>query len=104
MTLDRIEANAEIVWGNLMEARTYAAKAHAAKAEDRQEADWYLEMARRHLEFNNSGLPMLDRMVTEYAQGHTHEGPGVQSVHKYRRAQWATETAGIQAMIAGYGK
>ena len=104
MTLDKLEKNAEIVAGNLDEAKRYAAMAHAAKDEQRQEADWYLEMARRHLEFNNAGLTLVDRMAAEYAQEHAQEGPGVMAMHRFRRAQWAKETAQIPAMVTGYGK
>lgn len=99
MTLERLEDNARIVRGNIAEAKSYAEKALAAKSMDRQEATWYAEMARRHMEFNTQGLLLVDRMAEEYAQADAEKGPGVMATHRYRRAEWAKETAQIQGML-----
>lgn len=104
MTLERLEDNARIVWGNLMEAKSYSNRALEAKSEERAEASWYAEMAKRHLEFNNQGLLLVDRMAEELAQSCPEKGPGVLAMHRYRRADWAKETAQIQAMLSTMGK
>lgn len=45
------------------------------------------------------GLLLVDRMAEEYAQADAEKGPGVMATHRYRRAEWAKETAQIQGML-----
>ena len=104
MTLEHLKKNSRILEGNLAEARKYAIMAHETKAQDRALADWYLQMAAKHMEFNVAGLPIVDRMESELTAQEKEAGPGIDMIYREKRADWAKESAEVSAMISCYSK
>lgn len=91
---------------NLEEAEKYAKKAHGLKLQYRPAADWCVEMAKRHLEFNVSAAAMLDQLCKELhdAGGNAELWQAMKaSVHE-KRAWLAEETAEVRMMLDKYDK
>lgn len=91
---------------NLDEAEKYAKKAHALKLQSRPAADWCVEMAKRHLEFNDKGSVMLDQLCRELAgaSGNGEVASAMKaSVHE-RREKIAEETAEVKMLLEMYDK
>lgn len=102
--MDRIRKIWKIIDGNLREARKYAEMALGCRDSHRQSADWYLAMAKSHIDFNAPAYPMIERMVSDMAE-HNHElGPGVHAMYMARKEEWMEESAEIKAMIEMYGR
>lgn len=93
--------------GNVAEAEKYVKKAHRMKHENKGVADWCIEMARKHLDFNdNRGDMMLDDLCqkfNEVAGGTELHTAMRQHVHN-KRAWIAEETAEVRTMIEMYGR
>lgn len=62
----------DIMWKNLMEADNYIDEAHKMKEECRHIADWYKEMAAKHMEFNSAGRSVYDRLKERLHEDHEH--------------------------------
>lgn len=62
----------DIMWGNLMEADKYIGMAHEMKDECRTMADWYKDMAMKHIEFNTSGKALFERLKDKLHEDHEH--------------------------------
>lgn len=91
---------------NLEEAEKYARKAHGLKLQYRPAADWCIEMAKRHLEFNDRAAGMLDVLCRELhdAGGSTELWNAMKaSVHE-KREKLAEETAEVRMMLGMYDK
>ena len=99
-----LKKNSKILEGNLAEARKYSIMAHEMRAQDKALADWYQQMAVRHMEFNVAGLPIVDRIESELAAQEKEAGPGIDMIYKDKRADWAKESAEVSAMIGCYNK
>lgn len=91
---------------NVDEAEKYAKKAHAMKHQYRPAADWCVEMARRHLDFNERASAMLDQLCRELheAGGNTELWQAMKaSVHE-KREKLAEETLEVKMMLERYDK
>lgn len=90
--------------GNLEEAKKYACKAHALKLQSKQAADWCVEMAKRHLEFNAKADTMLDQLTKEMgeAAGGGEVVNAIKSAVNERRERIAEETAEVKMKINIY--
>lgn len=91
---------------NLEEAAKYAKKAHGMKLQYRIGADWCVEMAKRHLEFNERATLMLDQLCKELhdSGGNTELWQAMKaSVHE-KREKMAEETADVKMMLTMYDK
>lgn len=102
--MERIRKIWKIIDGNLKEARRYAEMALGCRDSHRQSADWYLAMAKSHIDFNSPAFSMLERMVGEMAEHNRELGPGVMAMYAARREEWMEETAEVKAMIEMYGR
>ena len=91
---------------NLDEAHKYAEKAHGLKTQYRPAADWCVDMAKRHLEFNEKAAVMLEQLCRELrdAGGQGELWQAMQaSVHE-KRERLAEETAEVKLMLEKYDK
>ena len=91
---------------NLEEAEKYAKKAHGLKLQYRPAADWCVEMAKKHLEFNDKAAIMLDQLCKELhdAGGNADLWQAMKaSVHE-KREKMAEETTEIRMMLGMYDK
>ena len=91
---------------NLDEAEKYAKKAHGLRTQYRPAADWCVEMARRHLDFNERASAMLDQLCRELheAGGNSELYQAMKaSVHE-KRERLAEETAEVKLMLEKYDK
>ena len=62
----------DVMWGNLMEADKYIRGAHELKDECRAMADWYKDMAMKHVEFNTAGKSIYERLKERMHEDHEH--------------------------------
>lgn len=91
---------------NLEEAKKYAHKAQGLRMQYRPAADWCVEMAKRHLEFNTNASIMLDQLCKELheAGGNSELWQAMKaSVHE-KRERLAEETASVKMELAMYDK
>lgn len=94
----------EIAGKNVEEAERYAKKAHLLRDEHRAAADWCVEMARRHLEFNEKGCTMLTQLCREMEQTMA-ENELYKMMKTYvteTRAHLAKETAEVKLLLEMY--
>lgn len=92
--------------GNLNEAEKYIKKAHALKMQNKPAADWCVEMAKRHVEFNAKADSMIDQLCKEMAEG---AGGGevanaIKAAINERREKIAEETAEVKVKLGMYDK
>ena len=94
----------EIADKNIGEAERYADKAHMLKDEHRGAADWCVEMAKRHLEFNEKGCSMLTQLCREMEQnmGENELYKMMKTYVTETRAHLARETAEIKMKLEMY--
>lgn len=97
---------ADIMRGNLSEARKYIGKAYELRDTCKYAADWCKDMAAMHLQFNVAGHTVSEKLIAEYvASGKDSElVPGMKAVYADVHADMVRETAEIKAMIDAYGK
>lgn len=91
---------------NLDEAEKYARKAHGLRMQYRPAADWCVEMARMHLQFNERAEAMLDQLCRELRDvgGNSELWQAMRaSVHE-KRERLAEETAEVKGMLERYDK
>lgn len=91
---------------NIEEAEKYVDKAHGMRHENKAAADWCVEMARKHLDFDDKGDMMLDNLCRELSEaaGNT-ELLGAMRQHVHNKRAWMAEkTAKIRTMIEMYGR
>ena len=91
---------------NLEEAAKYAKKAHGLKLQYRPASDWCIDMAKKHLEFNERAAALLDVLCKELheAGGNTELWNAMKaSVHE-KREKLAEETADVRRMVGMYEK
>ena len=66
--LNQIRRIAKNLMGNVQEAERYAEKAHRYRNTCKMQADWYRDMAAKHLEFNLSGRQLYDKFMRDLAE------------------------------------
>ena len=66
--LEYIKKAAKAMDHNLHEAETHIRKAYDMRDKCQMTADWYKDMAHRHLEFNTIGRAIYDRKMRELAE------------------------------------
>lgn len=91
---------------NLDEAERYAKKAHGLRLQYRPAADWCVEMARRHLDFNVKADMMLDQLCNElHSAGGNAELWQAMKASVHEKREWlAEETAEVRMMLSDYEK
>ena len=102
--MQMIKWAAEIMDGNLREARKYAEKAYTLKEKDKPSADWCRDMANAHLSFNTTGHGIVKRLI-EIAKT-KNERPefmaGMTAVWEEMHSDMIRESAEIKAMLDSY--
>lgn len=89
---------------NLEEAERYVKKAHALRMQYKPAADWCIEMAKRHLDFNGTANVLLDGLCREMGDA-TGEGDirgAIRAAINERRERLAEDTAEVKAKINVY--
>lgn len=91
---------------NLEEAAKYVKKAHGLKLQYRPAADWCMEMAKKHLEFNERAAAMLDQLCKELheAGGGSELWQAMKAAVHEKREKLAEETAEVRAKMMMYEK
>ena len=91
---------------NVEEAERYADKAHMFKDEHKGAADWCVEMAKRHLEFNEKGCTMLTQLCREMEQsaGESELCKAMKAHVAEKRAHLARETAEVKLKLELYDR
>ena len=91
---------------NVEEAEKYAKKACAMKLRYRPAADWCVDMARKHLEFNDKAAMMLDQLCKElHEAGGNSELWQAMKAYVHEKREWlAEETAEVKMMLGMYEK
>lgn len=90
--------------GNVEEAERYAKKAHALKTSQKAVADWCVDMAKHHLEFNEKGCRMLDQICREMEAYSGDMVAAIKAMVKEKRAHLAEETVEVKIMLEMYDR
>lgn len=92
--------------GNVGEAERHVETAQCMKHEHRAIADWYIEMAKKHLEFNEKTHALIDeycRELHDMAGDSELHAAMAASIHEYRA--WINqETMEVRTMIELYSR
>lgn len=99
-----IKKTAQMMDKNLQEAEKHIKKAHEMRDSCRMTADWYKEMAHRHLEFNVQGRALYDRKMRDLAdaEGAAEFLPGIKAAYGDWISDINEKTAEVMAMIQMY--
>lgn len=99
-----IKKTAKAIDHNVHEAEAHIRKAHEMRETCRMTADWYKEMANRHLEFNTQGRAIYDRKMRELVD--TEEAaeyiPGIRAAYNDWISDINEKTAEVLVMIQMY--
>lgn len=93
----------DVMKGNVQEAEKYAEKACHMRDHCPDSAEWCVEMAKKHLEFNNKGMSLLDKhlaALTDKADGEV-VGAIKMYVHE-KRSHLAEESVEVHVMLDKY--
>ena len=95
---------AEKIEGNLDEAHRLIGKAYELRDTDKATADWYKDMAAKHLEFNTPGHAIVVKKIAEYdASGKNSPlAPGMKAMYNDKHAKLNKRTSEVQSMISTY--
>ena len=99
-----IKKLSEDIRENIHEAKEKIMTAYKLRDEDKSIADWYKEMAVRHIGFNEAGHSNVVRLIKEAEekmQGNPMM-PGMIAVYNEMHADIMAEAAEVQGMIAAY--
>lgn len=99
-----IKKTAKAIDHNVQEAEQHIKKAHEMRETCRMTADWYKEMAQRHLEFNAQGRAIYDRKMRDLieAQDAAEYVPGIKAAYNDWISDINEKTAEVMAMISMY--
>lgn len=99
-----IKKTAKAIEHNVQEAEQHIKKAHEMRETCRMTADWYKEMAQRHLEFNAQGRAIYDRNMRDLieAQDAAEYVPGIKAAYNDWISDINEKTAEVMAMISMY--
>lgn len=102
--IQQIKRTAKAIEHNVSEAEQHIRKAHAMREECRMSADWYKEMAQRHLEFNTQGRAIYDRKMRDLieTQDAAEYVPGIKAAYNDWICDINNKTAEVMAMISMY--
>lgn len=94
----------DVMWGNLMEADKYIREAHELKDECRTMADWYKDMALKHLEFNTGGKTVYERLKDQLKEDHeyTAHHEGIMMILDRQMAKLNHTCAEVKAKLEAY--
>ena len=99
-----IKKTAKTIDHNVQEAERHIRKAHEMREECRMTADWYKEMAQKHLEFNTQGRAIYDRKMRDLIE--TEDAaeylPGIKAAYNDWISDINEKTAEVMAMIQMY--
>lgn len=102
--LYRIKRTAKAIDRNVHEAENHIKKAHELRDTCRMTADWYKEMAQRHLEFNNQGRALYDKQMRDLHEmpDAAEYIPGIKAAYNDWISDINEKTAEVMAMIQMY--
>ena len=102
--MDKLKWASEVMDRNLDEAMRYAMKAHEMHEHCRAAADWCVEMAKAHMQFNTAGRGVMDHLMERFADDPINAGiaPGVTLVYKDKMADRIKKVSEIQAILSMY--
>lgn len=102
--IQRIKRTAKAIDHNVHEAEAHIQKAHELRDSCRMTADWYKEMAHRHLEFNNQGRTLYDKQMRDLAEAIDADTylPGIKAAYNDWISDINEKTAEVMAMISMY--
>lgn len=94
----------DIMWGNVMEAEKYAKQAHELKDSCHSYADWCKEMATKHIEFNDNGRNVYERLKERMHEDseHTMHHEGIKMILDRNMAKLQRVCSEVKAMIGMY--
>lgn len=101
-----IKQVADIIKGNIAEARKYALMAHELRDTNKPLADWAHNMAVAHLNFNPVGHSVVEKMIAE-AKVKMKDSPylpGMELRWDDDHKDLMRETAEVKSMTDTYGK
>lgn len=100
----QIKKTAKAIDHNVQEAERHIKKAHEMRETCRMSADWYKEMAHRHLEFNTQGRALYDRKMRDLmeAEEAAEYLPGIKAAYNDWISDINEKTAEVMAMIQMY--
>lgn len=89
---------------NIHEAKEKIMTAYKLKDEDKAVADWYKEMAVKHIAFNEAGHSNVVRLIKAAEETHKSNPlyAGMLAVYNEMHAEIMAESAEVQGMIAAY--
>lgn len=94
----------EEIKGNIREAEEKIMTAYKMRDVDKAVADWYKEMAVKHLAFNETGHSIVVRLIKETEETNKSNPlyAGMMAVYNEMHADIMAESAEVQGMIAAY--
>lgn len=102
--IHRIEKIEAAIMENVTEARHHIECAHKLRDECRMSADWYRDMAVKHMEFNAKGRDVYEMLMRKLAEepDAAQLFPGVKMAYGSWMNRINEETARVHAMIGMY--
>lgn len=99
-----IKKAAKAIDHNVQEAEAHIRKAHEMRETCRMTADWYKDMAQKHLEFNSQGRALYDRKMRDLidSEGAAEYLPGIKAAYNDWISDINAKTAEVMAMIQMY--
>ena len=99
-----IKKTAKAIDHNVHEAEQHIKKAHEMRETCRMTADWYKEMAQRHIEFNAQGRAVYDRKMRDLieAPDAAEYLPGIKAAYNDWISDINEKTAEVMTMIQMY--
>lgn len=99
-----IKMLSEDIKGNIHEAEEKIKTAYKMRDTDKAVADWYKDMAVKHLAFNDAGHSIVVRLIKDAEETNKSNPlyPGMLAVYNEMHAEIMSENAEVQGMIAAY--
>ena len=99
-----IKRLSEEIKGNIHEAEEKIKIAYKLRDTDKAIADWYRDMAVKHLAFNETGHSNVVRLIKDAEDTHKSNPlyAGMLAVYNEMHADIMAESAEVQGMIAAY--
>lgn len=95
---------AEKIESNIEEAHRLISKAYELRETDKATADWFKDMAAKHLEFNTAGHTIVTKKIADYdASGKNSPlAPGMKAMYRDKHAKITRKAAEVQSMVSTY--
>ena len=99
-----IKMLSEDIKENIHEAEEKIKMAYKMRDTDKAVADWYKDMAVKHLAFNETGHSIVVRLIKDAEEAHKANPlyAGMKAVYDEMHADIMAESAEVQGMIAAY--